>query len=258
MYVDESGDIGLVNSPTRYFVLSGLVLHELRWQANLDQLINFRQKMKLLYGLKLREELHASHLINQPGELKRIKRNDRLSIIRALATELGTMQDIQLINVVVDKLNKPAGYDVFEKAWQALIQRFENTLRNGNFPGQAKPQPGQAKPQNDKGMLLPDRTDDKKLKLLLRKMRRYNSVPSRFSEASSRQMPLSYIIEDPLFKDSQDSYLTQCVDLSAYLLQQYFSPNAYMKKTGGHRYFIRLEPVLCKVASSGAYGIVHL
>ncbi|MGL4608804.1 MAG: DUF3800 domain-containing protein [Trueperaceae bacterium] len=249
--MDESGDIGLVNSPTRYFVLSGLVLHELRWQANLDQLINFRQKMKLLYGLKLREELHASHLINSPGELKRIKRNDRLSIIRALATELATMQDIQFINVVVDKQNKPAGYDVFEKAWQALIQRFENTLRNGNFPGQVKP-------QNDKGMLLPDRTDDKKLKLLLRKMRRYNSVPSRFSVASSRQMPLSHIIEDPLFKDSQDSYLTQCVDLSAYLLQQYLLPNAYMKKTGGYKYFIRLEPVLCKVASSGAYGIVRL
>jgi Protein of unknown function (DUF3800) len=251
MYVDESGDIGLVNSPSRYFVLSGLVLHELRWQANLDQLINFRQRMKLLYGLKLREEIHASHLINKPGALSRIKRNDRLSIIRALATELATMQDIQFINVVVDKQGKPTGYDVFEKAWQALIQRFENTLRNGNFPGQVTP-------QNDKGMLLPDRTDDKKLRLLLRKMRRYNSVPSRFSVASSRQMPLSYVIEDPLFKDSQDSYLTQCVDLSAYLLQQYLAPNAYMKKTGGHRYFIRLDPVLCKVAGPGPYGIVRL
>ena len=30
MYVDESGDSGLVNSPTRYFVLTGMVVHELR------------------------------------------------------------------------------------------------------------------------------------------------------------------------------------------------------------------------------------
>ena len=29
MYVDESGDVGLVGSPTRYFVLVGLVVHEL-------------------------------------------------------------------------------------------------------------------------------------------------------------------------------------------------------------------------------------
>jgi hypothetical protein len=27
MYVDESGDPGLVGSPTRYFTLSGLVIH---------------------------------------------------------------------------------------------------------------------------------------------------------------------------------------------------------------------------------------
>lgn len=28
MYVDESGDPGMLVSPTRYFVLSGLVVHE--------------------------------------------------------------------------------------------------------------------------------------------------------------------------------------------------------------------------------------
>jgi len=35
MYVDESGDSGLPSdgSPTRYFCLSGLVVHELRWQG---------------------------------------------------------------------------------------------------------------------------------------------------------------------------------------------------------------------------------
>ena len=33
MYVDESGDCGLQNSPTRYLVLTGLVIHELRWQV---------------------------------------------------------------------------------------------------------------------------------------------------------------------------------------------------------------------------------
>ncbi len=31
MYVDESGDMGLVNSPTRFFVLSGVVIHEMRF-----------------------------------------------------------------------------------------------------------------------------------------------------------------------------------------------------------------------------------
>ncbi len=46
MYVDESGDIGLTGSPTRYFVLTGLVLHELRWRQTLDELIAFRREQK--------------------------------------------------------------------------------------------------------------------------------------------------------------------------------------------------------------------
>lgn len=230
MYVDESGDIGLENSPGRFFILTGLVVHELRWQANLDQLVNFRRCMRVLHGLKLREELHASHFINKPGDLRRIKRNDRLSIIRALATELATMQDINLINVVIDKQGKPPDFDVFGKAWQALIQRFENTIRSGNFPGPAN--------AIERGLIFPDRTDDKKLRSLLRKMRYYNPIPSRFDYGGYRQVPLSHIIEDPNFKESRDSYFIQAVDLAAYLLQQQLMPNSYMKKVGGQNYFL--------------------
>src|SRR3712207_7335615 len=31
--------------------------------------------------------------------------------------------------------SKAASYDAFEEAWQALIQRFENTMSHRNFPG---------------------------------------------------------------------------------------------------------------------------
>ena len=31
MYVDESGDIGIEKTQTRYFILSALVIHELKW-----------------------------------------------------------------------------------------------------------------------------------------------------------------------------------------------------------------------------------
>ena len=48
--------------------------------------------------------------------------------------ELASMKFLNIINVRVDKQGKAADYDPFEKAWEALIQRFENTLRYGNFP----------------------------------------------------------------------------------------------------------------------------
>lgn len=43
MFVDESGDVGLVRSPTRYFILCGLVLHELRWEQHINALLAFRR-----------------------------------------------------------------------------------------------------------------------------------------------------------------------------------------------------------------------
>ena len=102
MYVDESGDCGLVNSPTRYFVLTGLVIHELRWRSCLEQIIAFRRHIRVKYGLRLREELHAATLITSPGSLVRIKKYDRLAIIRAFANELAAMTDLNLINIVVN------------------------------------------------------------------------------------------------------------------------------------------------------------
>lgn len=74
MYVDESGDSGLENSPTRYFVLTGMVVHELRWHDTLSALIAFRRRMRAAFGLKLREEIHAGQMLTSPGPLVRIKR----------------------------------------------------------------------------------------------------------------------------------------------------------------------------------------
>lgn len=252
IYVDESGDSGLVNSPTRYFVLTGLVIHELRWQRYFDQLIDFRRRIRAKFGLRLNQEIHAAHFITRPGTLVSIKRNDRLTILREFADELASMTDLNIINIVIDKQGKLPGYDVFEMAWKVLIQRFENTMAYRNFPGPANP--------DERGMLFPDRTDDKKLQQLLRKMRRYNPVPNQPAYGVGyRNLILTTIIEDPNFRESHHSYFVQAADLSAYLLYQKISPNAYMRKKSGHNYFQRLDPVLCKIASrNDPHGVVYL
>jgi hypothetical protein len=252
MYVDESGDIGLVNSPTRHFVLCGIVLHELRWRPYLDELINFRRAIKTSFGLKLREEIHASALISKPGELARIPKHQRLEILRRKADKLASMPDLNLISVVVDKHGKPPNYDVFEKAWQALIQRFENTISHANFPGPKNP--------DERGMLFPDRTDDKKLIRVLRRMRNYNPIPNQPTFAPGyRNWSLQYVIEDANLRDSAQSLFVQAVDVCAFLLYQQFSPCAYFRKKSGQNYFNRLHPICCRVASTAnPIGIVIL
>ncbi len=252
MYVDEVGDSGMVNSPTRYFVLTGLVVHELRWQGYLDQIIDFRRRMNAQFGFRLREELHAATLISSPGSLVRIRRNDRLTIIRGFANELARMPDLNVINVVVDKQGKPLNYDVFSMAWKVLTQRFENTLSNRNFRGPTN--------QDERGMVIADHTDDKKLIQLLRQMRRYNPVPNQPSFGLGyRNLILTSIIEDPSLRESEHSYFVQATDLAAFLLYQRLAPNLYMRRKSGRNYFKRLGPILCKVASStDPDGIVWL
>ena len=60
MYVDESGDTGRDKSPTRYFILSAIFVHESSWTPLLKDLNIFRKHLKNKYGLLKREEIHAS------------------------------------------------------------------------------------------------------------------------------------------------------------------------------------------------------
>jgi hypothetical protein len=63
LYVDESGDVGTKQGSSRFFILSGLVVHELRWRATLDQLLLMRQRIRQRYGIKLRDEIHAVEFV---------------------------------------------------------------------------------------------------------------------------------------------------------------------------------------------------
>ncbi len=83
MYVDESGDVGHHNSPSRYFVLSAIVLHENQWQNILDDLVRFRKYLKNRYGLEMQEEIHASVFLNGSANLKAtLTRNAKLDLLK--------------------------------------------------------------------------------------------------------------------------------------------------------------------------------
>lgn len=251
MYVDESGDVGLNNSPTSYFVLSAIVVHELRWKETLINLVEFRRMLRDTKGLKLREEIHCTELINRPGELKRIKRNDRLDIIKKCIDWLNAQKELNIFSIVVNKRNRKD--DIFEMAWNALTMRFENTIRNNNFSGPRNP--------DDRGIILSDNTEGEKLRKLIRKMRHFNFIPNRkdFFSEGARNMKLEYVIEDPVFRDSKNSFLHQMNDVLAYCVRQRYEPNAYMKKKGGHNFYKRLDNVVVKkVTSKNEYGIVEL
>ncbi|WP_167021470.1 DUF3800 domain-containing protein [Chitinophaga sp. Cy-1792] len=249
MYIDESGDCGLNNSPTNFFVLSAIVIHESRWRSTLESLVKFRRSLKVNKGLFVGEEIHCSEFINKPGPLVRIKRNDRLDILNKCIDWVNDEPYISVFSVSINKQQNP-NRDIFEYAWNVLLMRFENTLSYGNFPGVGS--------SKDMGIVISDNTEGEKLRKLVRKMRHFNTIPN-MNQPGARNMKLNYVIEDPILRDSKHSLIHQMNDVTAYFARQMYEPNAYVKKKTAHNFYKRLTKCsLIKITNKNNYGVVEL
>jgi len=234
IYVDESGDTGLVRSPTRYFALSGIVVHESHWRDFINALIALRKTLRSVYELPVRGEIHAFDFIGRRAY--DLDRYVRLAVLRNVIDELAKFDFVSITNVIVSKVGKPADYDVFNSAWGTLFQRFENTMTNGNFPGGHR---------NDHGIVVTDATAGRNLQRLVRKMAVFNYIPhdQRYGPGA-RNIPIRRVIEDPYGKNSVETLPIQACDVVAYFLHQRYAPNAYIRRKRAQRYFDRLAPVL--------------
>lgn len=222
LYVDESGDPGLYNSPTKYFVLSAIIIDEFNWRSLVSHHLEFRKFLRDSKGLKIEEEIHASDFINSPGDLVRIKRHDRLDILKKTIDWIVNQErSMGVITLVVDKQGK--NVDIFKYAWAELLSIFEYILKD----------------ENNTGMIITDNTDGTKLQDVM------------------INLPVKNIIEDPILKHSYNSYFIQIVDVIAYFAHQVYETNNYVRRKGAHNFYKRLLPVLCRIDISNECGIIE-
>lgn len=249
MYVDESGDPGAYrrgisgNSP--HFILSGLIVPVEDWNNCMERLKTFRRYLKDTYGLPVREEIHASELIRVDKILayRKITKRRRLELLKEFVREIPNIfNQSKIINVCLDKEIHGNGRNYKADAWSRLIQRFDTFLK---------------KNQSDFGVIVADGIEDLEVRGLLRKMRVYNPVPSKFGGAP-RQMPTSNIIEDVFNRDSRHSYFIQAVDAVVHILYRREYPKSSLKKYNLDKSFLDLDSILLKAASTtDDYGIVR-
>lgn len=237
VYCDESGDIGTIRSPSKFFVLSGIVIHELSWMEMLHDMVVFRRHLKDKYGLLLKEEIHAAEFVNGSPKLRNaINRNDRLRILIECLDFINSRTYLSVVTIRSDKSKRKDKQDVFDSTWKWFIQRIENTVKAKNFAGPN---------DTDKVIIIPDRCDVPSLKGIIRKMRKYNPINNMAVYGpGSRLLTVDHVIKDPIFRDSKDSYFHQMVDVVVYFARQYYECNNWLKKRGGRKYYETKLPLV--------------
>jgi hypothetical protein len=214
-YADESGDSGYVNSPTDFFVLSCVLIHESDWQGTLDIIIDSRRTLKETYGIPVRAELKAEDLVYGRGPLRPLKmsRKRRGVLYRALL-EMESRLSIRTFAVAIAKrrIEVRATNDPRELAWRYMIERLDTFCRKLDRPEMV--------------MLFPDEGHGHLVRKIVRKARRFQMVTGRYG--GRLDIRSKFLLEDPIDKTSSESYFTQLADWNVYAAHRYkdVAPNS--------------------------------
>ena len=207
-YYDETGDDGYPKYSSPLFVLTAIYTHYLNWEEAYKCIQNFRRQLKIDFNFPVKTELHAKYfLLNKnPYRKLNLSEDDRILIID-LYCKLIAELDIKIINVLINKkkLTIPK-YSVLDKALTYSVQRIENDLRKID--------------PSKKFMIITDPGREGKMRKTTRRIQRINFIPSKFNPESYRQ-EIKSLIEDPLPKESKESYFIQLADLVSYVIYLY-------------------------------------
>lgn len=255
-YFDEAGDDGLPGS-SPVFTLSALYMHHLLWRQNYERVKAFRQALKVRYGLPATVEIHSKELLLNKNPYRHFGIEDahRVAIVQDCCDLLATLK-LRIVNVsIVKERVVDAEYNILDNALTYAVQRIENHLRK--LKESSPP----------RFMIITDSGRVGKMTSTTRRIQRINYIPSRFGKGSYRR-EIATLLEDPLPKDSKQSYFIQLADIAGTIAYMYT-----MVKLGHDRFskrmpaevtpervldwMDRLKPVLNTAASrNDPFGVV--
>jgi hypothetical protein len=200
-YLDESGDSGLNNSPTQYFILSCILVNEENWLKALDLLVKLRSSLKTKYKIPTRPEIKSRYLRNGQGIFSNLHLSltERMSIYRGLLKYQEAQLPVKVFSVAMDKnFCRSKRWEPRFAAWTIALERINKFCLV----------------EKQKAIILPDEGHGYFIRLRMRCMRRYHSVPSHYG-TPGMSFKIGNIIEDPNNRQSHDSYFIQLADWNA-------------------------------------------
>lgn len=250
-YVDESYD-------AKKFCLSAVSLRYGDWHRSFKAVQAHRRALKQKYGLYIRREIHARELVAGRGRVAEhlIGKHDRARIFHGLLTLIASLPHVWIFNVCLD-VNP--NEDVQIKAWDRLLNRIERTMLElekrfvVRLPAALRP----------RAMIFADEGKETHITRAFRKRAVFNPVPSQYggwAEGMTKNIPIERIIEDPIFKQSHQSFLIQLADCAAFaLLKRETVLPSKSTKYGVPAYFESCLGKVCfrAAAKKDPFGIVR-
>jgi len=246
-YVDESGDPGVhdQNNPnksgSKYFILAALIIDADKWKGALDIIKSFRRQLAAQSYLNYDVEFHCAEMID-PRKTKAYNQmtiSDRWGIIRQFADRVGNQISCSIIGIVLDKTNTTLdSKDYFTTSITNLYLAFDEFLKE----------------KKSYGIVLFDRANEKIATTHVRKLMGTGATGQTVPGAR-----IGWVIEDPLYRISSDSFFIQATDMIAYTLKEQEFPLTSRKKYNADRIFNNLLAGSCfKSINSGDDKIVRL
>jgi uncharacterized protein DUF3800 len=205
-YYDEAGDDGFPSYSSPVFVLSSLYLHHLNWKETYERVLIFRNEIKANYGLPIKLEMHARQFLLNKNPYKKFNFSEeaRVEIFSKFCEFIGSL-DIRIINIAIIKTEiKNQSYQILDTSLKFSVQRIENDLNPKINP-------------NEKFMIITDEGRVGKMRKTTRKIQKINFIPSKYSTSTYRR-EIRTLIEDPLPKNSKESYFIQFADVVSFII----------------------------------------
>ncbi|HSY60714.1 MAG TPA: DUF3800 domain-containing protein [Cytophaga sp.] len=239
-YVDESGDPGMHDehnpgkTGSKYFILSALIIDADKWKAGLDMIKSYRKQLAAQAYLNYDVEFHCAEMIDprKTTAYNQMSISERWDTIRQFAERIGKQVSCSIIGVVIDKTSsKLDPRDYFTSAITNLYLAYDEFLKE----------------QKSYGIVLFDRANEKVATTHVRKL--------MGTGATGQNIPgirIGWVIEDPFYRNSSDSFFIQATDMIAYTLKEQEFPLTARKKYNADKIFKNMLSDMCFKSSNAS------
>jgi hypothetical protein len=222
VYIDDSKDAELC-------CFSALLIPAEQWRNSLEVLLEARRAMRDTDGIYITKEMHATDWVGGRGNISKnvVPKGARARLFRFYLERIAGLPGLAIINAC-GPIKKE--YDLFQR----LMNRVERNMKSND----------------SRCVILCD--EGKSYDFLLRKMRRFNPIPSQMGQwqdgSASQNIVVERIIEDIIYRNSERNFFIQAADFCAFSLLRFERPTEKAIKYEIHDAFMILESVLVKQA----------